>query len=77
MAFFGITAFGPQNNFKTALVNAIGLTMFTDEEYKVAFTKIDKDKSGFITVDEVSVPPHNTIAARSFEGNVWIRATRR
>ena len=53
MAFFGVTAFGPQNNFKTALVNAIGLTMFTEEEYKQAFDKIDIDHSGFITSDEV------------------------
>ncbi len=53
MAFFGITAFGPQNNFKTALVNAIGLTMFSEEEYKQAFDRIDTDHSGFISVDEV------------------------
>ena len=53
MAFFGLTAFGPQNNFKTSLVNAIGLTMFSEEEYKAAFARIDTDKSGFITADEV------------------------
>lgn len=53
MAFFGITGLGPQNNFKTSLVNALGLTMFTDEEYKRAFDRVDKDKSGFITADEV------------------------
>jgi len=53
MAFFGITALGPQNSFKTSLVNAIGITMFKDEEYKAAFEKIDTDKSGFITMDEV------------------------
>eukprot|EP00831_Metopus_contortus_P013743 TRINITY_DN1559_c0_g1_i5.p1 TRINITY_DN1559_c0_g1~~TRINITY_DN1559_c0_g1_i5.p1 ORF type:complete len:222 (-),score=55.96 TRINITY_DN1559_c0_g1_i5:284-949(-) len=53
MTFFGITQFGPQNNFQSALVNAIGLTMFNEEEYKTAFMKIDKDKSGFITVDEL------------------------
>ena len=56
MAFFGITAFGPQNNFQTGLVNAIGLTQFNEEEYKAAFTKIDKDQSGFITVNEVLLP---------------------
>ena len=53
MAFFGITSFGPQNNFQTALVNAIGLTMYSEEEYKTAFAKIDVDHSGFITSDEV------------------------
>ena len=55
MAFFGITALGPQNSFKCDLVNAIGLTMFTLEEYKEAFDRIDTDHSGFITVDEVMI----------------------
>ena len=53
MSFFGLTMLGPQNSFKTDLINAIGLTMFKEEEYKAAFDRIDTDHSGYITVEEV------------------------
>ena len=53
MAFFGITALGPPNIFKTSLINALGLTVYTDEEYEEAFKRVDKDGSGAITKDEV------------------------
>lgn len=53
MSFFGITALGPQNSFQTHLINAIGLNVFTPEEFKAAFYKIDKDQSGYIDVSEV------------------------
>mgnify|MGYP006280924461 CR=1 FL=1 len=53
MSFFGITAFGPQNPFETKLVSAIGLKFFTEEEFKQAFERIDKDSSGYIEVGEV------------------------
>ena len=53
MSFFGITALGPPNQFQTALVNALGINVFTEEEFKASFDKVDTDKSGFITSDEV------------------------
>ena len=53
MAFFGITALGPPNQFKSALVNALGLNIFSDEEFKASFRRFDKDNSGYITADEV------------------------
>jgi Ca2+-binding EF-hand superfamily protein len=53
MAFFGITALGPPNQFKSALINALGLNIFSDEEFKATFQRIDRDGSGFITADEV------------------------
>ena len=53
MAFFGITALGPPNQFKSALVNALGLNVFSDEEFHATFKRIDADHSGFITRDEV------------------------
>jgi len=62
MSFFGITALGPPNVFQTSLINALGnpvftellgLTAFSEEEFKRSFDKVDKDKSGFITADEV------------------------
>ena len=63
MSFFGITALGPPNIFKSSLVNAlgklqvlktnknmsIGLTVYSDEEFLNAFNKVDRDNSGFLT----------------------------
>ena len=53
MAFFGITALGPPNQFQSALVNALGINIFSEEEFQRSFNKVDKDHSGFITSDEV------------------------
>ena len=53
MAFFGITALGPPNQFKSALVNALGINIFSDEEFKASFLRFDKDRSGYISQEEV------------------------
>ena len=53
MSFFGITALGPPNQFQSALINALGVSVFTEEEFKASFDRVDRDRSGFITSDEV------------------------
>ena len=53
MTHFGITALGSQNGFQSGLCSALGLNVFSEEEFKLAFKKCDKDGSGFITIDEV------------------------
>merc|ERR1712032_492783 len=53
MAFFGITALGPPNGFSANLVNALGINVFSDEEFESTFRRVDKDGSGTITPDEV------------------------
>ena len=53
MSFFGITALGPQNPFKSNLIDAIGLKVFTRDEFHEAFARIDKDRSGYIDITEV------------------------
>ena len=53
MTFFGITALGPPNPLQAGLTSALGLTVFSDEEFEAAFHKMDKDGSGTITPDEV------------------------
>ena len=53
MAFFGITALGSPNTFQSNLVSALGINVFSDEEFERAFLKMDKDGSGGITPDEV------------------------
>ncbi len=70
MAFFGITALGPPNVFKTSLVNALGLTVYSDEEYEAAFARVDKDGSGAITKDEVEELLYETYGYPALEEEV-------
>ena len=51
--FFGITQLGAPNPLQAGLVSALGLNVFSDEEFECAFAKMDKDGSGTITPDEV------------------------
>ena len=53
MAFFGITALGPPNGFQSNLINALGINVFSDEEFEATFLRVDRDGSGAITPDEV------------------------
>lgn len=53
MAFFGVTALGPPNTFQANLCNALGINVFSDAEFEAVFHRVDKDKSGTITPDEV------------------------
>ena len=53
MTFFGITQLGPPQPLAAGLTSALGLTVFSDEEFQAAFMKMDKDGSGCITPDEV------------------------
>ena len=53
MSFFGITALGPPNCFEAGLVNALGINVFSEEEFEEAFKRVDKDNSGAITPAEV------------------------
>lgn len=54
MAFFGLTQVGPQNQFQSALLDAMDITLFSDDEFIAAFRKLDKDRSGFIELGEAS-----------------------
>merc|ERR1719237_443429 len=53
MAFFGITALGAPNAFSANLINALGINVFSDEEFESTFRRVDRDGSGAITPDEV------------------------
>lgn len=72
MSFFGITALGAPNNFTAGLVSALGLNLYTDEEFEVAFHKMDKNKSGTITVDEVEDLLHETYGFPPLENEVTL-----
>ncbi len=70
MAFFGITALGPPNIFKSSLINALGITVYTDEEFTAAFQKVDKDGSGYITSNEVEQLLYETYGYPALEDEV-------
>ena len=49
MSFFGITALGPPNSFSAGLVSALGINVFSEQEFEATFRRMDKDGSGAIT----------------------------
>mmetsp|Transcript_20461 Transcript_20461/g.72356 ORF Transcript_20461/g.72356 Transcript_20461/m.72356 type:complete len:186 (-) Transcript_20461:195-752(-) len=48
MAFFGLTQLGTQSAFAATIVENLGITVFSDEELRKAFDKLDKDGSATI-----------------------------
>ena len=70
MSFFGITALGPPNIFKSSMVNALGLNVYTDEEFICAFQKVDKEASGFVTTAEIEELLYETYGYPALEEEV-------
>ena len=70
MSFFGITALGPPNIFKSSMINALGLTVYTDEEFEAAFKRVDKDSSGYITSNEVEELLYETYGYPALEEEI-------
>jgi Ca2+-binding EF-hand superfamily protein len=48
MAFFGLTALGAQNPFLTVMNDNAILNIFSVEEVKASFNKVDSEKKGAI-----------------------------
>ena len=65
-----MTALGPPNNFQSGLVSALGFSVFSEEEFRVTFNKIDKDGSGTISHDEVEDLLHETYGFPPLEDEV-------
>ncbi|CBN79845.1 hypothetical protein Esi_0014_0215 [Ectocarpus siliculosus] len=53
MAFFGLTALGPQNSFQVALLDFSYLDVFTALDMEKAFNIVDHQKRGYIHSDQV------------------------
>ena len=75
MSYFGITSLGPPSNFQSGLVSALGLNVFSEEELKAAFHKMDKDASGAITIDEVEDMLHDCYGFPPLEEEVQLFMT--
>lgn len=48
MAFFGLTALGPQNSFQVSLLDFSYLDVFTAGDIEEAFNVVDQDNRGFL-----------------------------
>lgn len=53
MAFFGLTALGPQNSFQISLLDFSYLDVFTPADQETAFGLADIDKRGYLELDQV------------------------
>eukprot|EP00752_Nemacystus_decipiens_P010665 g9496.t2 len=53
MAFFGLTALGPQNCFQVSLLDFSYLDVFTDVDMENAFNRVDQQKRGFLHPEQV------------------------
>lgn len=53
MAFFGLTALGPQNCFQVSLLDYSYLDVFTASDMENAFNIVDQAKRGFLGADQV------------------------
>eukprot|EP00903_Cladosiphon_okamuranus_P019901 g18292.t1 len=53
MAFFGLTALGPQNCFQVSLLDFSYLDVFTDLDIELAFNRVDQRKRGFVHPEQV------------------------
>lgn len=54
MAFFGLTALGPQNCFHVSLLDFSYLDVFTVSDMEKAFNLVDREKRGFVHLEQVS-----------------------
>lgn len=54
MAFFGLTALGPQNSFHVSLLDFSYLDVFTPADQEKAFGIVDVERRGYLELDQVS-----------------------
>lgn len=53
MAFFGLTALGPQNSFQVSLSDFSYLDVFTPADQEKAFAAADHEGKGYISRERV------------------------
>ena len=59
MAFFGLTALGPQSSFQVSLADFSYLNVFTDEDVENAFNAVvDKERPDYLNINQVQGTIH-------------------
>ncbi|CAM9214907.1 unnamed protein product [Laminaria digitata] len=53
MAFFGLTALGPQNSFQVCLLDFSYLDVFTAADIRRAFNIVDRERRGYLNTGQV------------------------
>lgn len=53
MAFFGLTALGPQNSFQVCLKDFSYLDVFTAADIQKAFRIVDREGRGYLNAEQV------------------------
>ena len=53
MAFFGLTALGPQNSFEVCLLDFSYLDVFTAGDIQKAFDIVDHERRGYLNTGQV------------------------
>ena len=70
MAFFGITALGPPNIFKSSLINALGINVYTDDEFEAAFKRVDRGNADVLTSQDVEELLYETYGYPALEEEI-------
>ena len=76
MTHFGITALGPPNNFQSALTNALGINVFSNEEFEETFKRYDKQRDGQVATADVEDLLHDTYGFPPLEDEVTLFTSR-
>lgn len=76
MSYFGITALGAPNSFQAGLVSALGINIFSEEEFRAVFQRMDRNGDGSISVTEVEDMLHDVYGFPPLEEEVQMFMTR-
>lgn len=76
MSYFGITALGAPNSFQAGLVSALGINIFSEEEFRAVFKRMDRNGDGSISVNEVEDMLHDVYGFPPLEEEVQMFMTR-
>ena len=74
MTYFGITALGPPNNFQSSLCSALGINVFSNEEFEAVFQRYCKDSK--ISANDVEDLLHDTFGFPPLEDEVTLFTSR-
>lgn len=78
MAFFGLTALGPQNSFRASLLDFSYLDVFTEADQDNAFRLVDVDSRGYLDLEQVCPSHHakTTLASNEMRRGCAVRTAR-
>ena len=76
MTHFGITALGPPSSFQSGLTSALGINVFSVEEFEETFRRYDKQGNGCVATCDVEDLLHDTYGFPPLEDEVTMFTSR-